>query len=69
MKTMKKDNEIVRVFNDEAKKYLRSGYFHCSKSEWKKQVRDRKPEKTEKPKEIEEKIKSGKLNRHSKKHS
>ena len=63
MKTMKKCSEIVRVAKDQIEEHLKSGYFYCSKSEWKQKVRDKKVEKIEKPKENEEKIKSGKLKR------
>jgi hypothetical protein len=46
MKTMKKNNEIIRVSEEKTESYLNMGYNYCPKDEWKKNVRDvdRKPQ-------------------------
>ena len=33
--------DLIRVKNEDVAKYLGQGYFFCSKSEWKKKVRDK----------------------------
>ncbi|MFA5585631.1 MAG: hypothetical protein WDA02_03680 [Saccharofermentanales bacterium] len=40
MKTLKRDNDIIRVKDNEVDKYLKSGYNYTQKSVWKKEVRD-----------------------------
>jgi len=40
MKTMKGNNQIVRVPELDVERLLRQGYELCSKDEWKKAVRD-----------------------------
>ena len=56
MKTMKLNEEIIRVSDNEAEKYAKIGYSYIKKSEWKEKVRDpqrkssTKEEKSEKKK-------------------
>lgn len=40
MKTLKKNDEIVRVADGKVNSYLSRGYNYCPKVEWKKNVRD-----------------------------
>lgn len=40
MKTIKKGKDIERVTNKKADQMVDSGWNFCSKSEWKKNVRD-----------------------------
>lgn len=40
MKTLKKNDEIVRVADGKVNYYLSRGYIYCPKVEWKKNVRD-----------------------------
>jgi hypothetical protein len=50
MKTLKRNSEVIRVSEEKIQKHLDMGYKYCSKSEWKKTVRDidRKSEKENK---------------------
>jgi len=40
MKTMKRQQEILRVPEAAVEAYLQQGYELCSKTEWKEKVRD-----------------------------
>lgn len=40
MKTLKKDNKIIRIKENKVDECLNVGYRFCPKSEWKKNVRD-----------------------------
>ena len=52
MKTIKKDNEIIRVDDNTAEfRVKNSGYSYASKSEWKEKVRDVVKEKKESKKD------------------
>lgn len=46
MKTMKKGNEIIRIKDNDYKKYLNMGYNYTSKSEYKKIINKKKDNKT-----------------------
>ena len=39
MKTMKKNDDIVRISDDKQLEYVKKGYSYVPKSEWKKEVR------------------------------
>lgn len=40
MKTVKKDEQIKRIPEDQVDIYLKDGWEFCSKAEWKERVRD-----------------------------
>lgn len=40
MKTMKKNDEIVRVVDSKVDDFIKRGYSFCPKAEWKAKVRD-----------------------------
>lgn len=42
MKTMKKNNEVVRITEEEVNDYLEKGFKFCPKIEWKKRQKKNK---------------------------
>tara|TARA_Y100000004_G_scaffold186267_1_gene237553 strand:+ start:1908 stop:2069 length:162 start_codon:yes stop_codon:yes gene_type:complete len=43
MKTIKKNKQVKRVSDKQAQEMVKEGWKYCSKSEWKKKVRDKLP--------------------------
>ena len=58
MKTLKKDNEIVRVDNEKAEQMIKDKWEYCKRSLWKTLVRDK--DKKVKKEEAKEEGKSDK---------
>lgn len=54
MKTLKKNDNIIRVKDKEVDKYLKTGYNYTQKSVWKKEVRDIENTKNKKQKKSKE---------------
>jgi hypothetical protein len=50
MKTMKRNDDVIRVSEEDVDKHLSMSYGYCQKKEWKTKVRDfnKKEEKSEK---------------------
>ena len=47
MKTIRKNDEIIRVKDEQADAFLKKGYSFCSKKTWKTDVRDLNKKKKE----------------------